>query len=174
MNGAEAYASWAAGEHAPSIWHAQSAALTLMYNAIDRELLSSTQWNYTVSNANDPMIGDGWNQEDLSIWSADQATNPNDPNSGGRGIEGFCRPYVRKAQGTIISQRFDRDSGTFDVQIDVDSGIDASTEIYIPNIQYRNGYNHDVADSGTVEASEQTLAILAKTSGPLSIRLTRR
>lgn len=174
MNGAEAYASWAAGEHAPSIWHAQSAALTLMYNAIDRELLSSTQWNYTVSNANDPMIGDGWNQEDLSIWSADQATNPNDPNSGGRGIEGFCRPYVRKAQGTIISQRFDRDSGTFDVQIDVDSGIDASTEIYIPNIQYRNGYDHDVADSGTVEASEQTLAILAKTSGPLSIRLTRR
>lgn len=174
MNDAEAYARWAAGERDPSIWQAQSTALTLMYNAIDRGLLSSTQWNYTVSNANDPMLGDGWNQEDLSIWSADQATDGDDPDSGGRGIEGFCRPYVRMAQGTIVGQRFDRESGLFEAEIDVDPSIRASTEIYVPDRQYPDGFDHDVTDSVTVEVAEQTLTVLTTKAGILSIRIERR
>lgn len=134
MNDADAYRRWAEGDHDPSVWHAQTTALELMYNAFDRLLLSSTQWNYTASNRNDPMIGDGWNQEDLSIWSADQVAGG--PGSGGRAVEGFCRPYVRSAQGTIVSQLFDRASGAFEAVVDVDPTIAAPTEIYAPTHIY--------------------------------------
>ena len=61
MNGASAYRAWAEGERSPKIWSAQVAALELMYDVFDELLLSSTQWNYTVSNRNDSMVGDGWN-----------------------------------------------------------------------------------------------------------------
>ena len=132
MNEAEAYARWAAGERDPSLWHAQAAALSLMYDALDQLLLSSTQWNYTVSNRNDPMIGDGWNQEDLSIWSADQSTDEADPDSGGRAVAGFSRPFVRAAQGDLLRQQWDWQSGVFECEIDADPDLAMPTEIYLP------------------------------------------
>ena len=55
-------------------------------------LMNSTQWNYTASNRNDQAVGDGWNQEDLSIYSIDQRSDPADINSGGRALKGFVRP----------------------------------------------------------------------------------
>jgi hypothetical protein len=174
MNGADAYARWAAGERDPSIWQAQSTALTLMYNAIDRELLSSTQWNYTVSNRNDTMLGDGWNQEDLSIWSADQVVDKADPDAGGRAIEGFCRPYVRAAQGTIVRQRFDRDSGRFEAEIDVDPSITAPSEIYVPRRQYPGGYDQVVSDGASIRRDDQLLHVSTTSPGTLLIRLERR
>ena len=79
-----------------------------MYSALDELLLHSTQWNYTASNRNDLRIGDGWNQEDLSIFSADQCLDPGDPDSGGRALEGFCRPFARRVQGRIRRMQFDR------------------------------------------------------------------
>lgn len=173
MNDAEAYRRWAEGDRDPAIWAAQTAALDLMYNALDQLLLSSTQWNYTVSNRNDPMIGDGWNQEDLSIWSVDQVTDANDPDSGGRGILGFCRPYVRAAQGTLVSHSFDSVTGQFDAVVDVDTNVDAPSEIYVPTIQYPNGY--EVAcNNATVHDDGQLLFIRATNAGPFSIQLTRR
>ena len=50
-----------------------------MYDALDELLLHSTQWNYTASNRNDLRIGDGWNQEDLSIFTRDQQDDPATP-----------------------------------------------------------------------------------------------
>jgi hypothetical protein len=143
-----------------------------MYNAFDRLLISSTQWNYTVSNRNDSMIGDGWNQEDLSIWSIDQSL-ADDPNSGGRAIEGFCRPYIRSAQGTIISQRFDRRTGLFLAEIQIDTRIDAPTEIYAPQVQYRSGCHCEVSQ-GDAEWRGQLLHVHAAIDGILSVRLERR
>ncbi|ESZ86679.1 MAG: hypothetical protein Q27BB25_12990 [Blastomonas sp. CACIA14H2] len=175
MNDAEAYHRWAAGERDPSIWHAQTTALDLMYNAFDRLLLSSTQWNYTVSNRNDPMVGDGWNQEDLSIWSLDQATNVNDPGSGGRAIEGFCRPYVRSAQGTLISQRFDRAKATFEVRIDVDPTLYAPTEIFVPQHIYQEEPRITLAASDVQWSPDQQLIkISANLCGILHIMIERR
>jgi len=84
--------------------------LDLMYNALDRHLLNCTLWNYTASNRNDAAIGDGWNQEDLSVFSRDQLSDANDVNSGGRALEGFVRPFVRACQGTLKEMRFDRAS----------------------------------------------------------------
>ena len=51
-NGA-AYAAWARGERGREVWSKQIVAQSLMYDALDRLLLSSTQWNYTASNRND-------------------------------------------------------------------------------------------------------------------------
>lgn len=173
MNGADAYRRWAAGERSPDIWEAQTTALNLMYNAFDRLLLSSMQWNYTVSNRNDPMIGDGWNQEDLSIWSLDQ-TVPDNPMSGGRAVEGFCRPYVRSAQGTIISQSFDRGSGMFDAVVEVDAAIPAPTEIFVPEAQYPLGFRCRVLPDVAVEHDGQLIRVKASGEGSIRITVERR
>lgn len=172
MNDAEAYHRWDSGERSASIWSAQTAALDLMYNALDRLLLSSTQWNYTASNRNDPMLGDGWNQEDLSIWSADQML-PGDPFSGGRAVEGFCRPYVRSAQGTLLEQRFDRETGVFEAEIAADPGIAGPTEVYVPAAQYPHGFSWDVMDEAEVEQDEQMLRIRMTSEGRLRLRIAR-
>lgn len=131
LNDGEAYRRWAAGERGPVVWAAHDAALSAMYDALDALLLSSTQWNYTASNRNDAMIGDGWNQEDLSIWSADQIDDPADLDAGARALAGFCRPYVRAAQGQLLAQRYD-ENNSFTCIIAVDGTIAAPTEIYVP------------------------------------------
>jgi hypothetical protein len=136
LNGGEAYDAWAKGVRDPSIWAAHEKALSLMYDAMDVLLISSTQWNYTASNRNDLRIGDGWNQEDLSIFSRDQQDGDAD---GGRGVRGFARPYVRAAQGVIAQQQFDWEAGAFSAEIDVDPAIDAPTEVVAPRAWYPDG-----------------------------------
>jgi hypothetical protein len=172
MNEAEAYQRWAAGERDSAVWEAQTTALELMYNALDALLLNSTQWNYTASNRNDPMIGDGWNQEDLSIWSTDQATEDTDPDSGGRAVEGFCRPYVTAAQGTIVHQSFDRASGVFEAEIEIDPAISAPTEVFVPRVQYPAGYAVTVSKGEVVE-HEGRILITAADQEPIHMRLER-
>ena len=133
LNGARAYSRWSEGNHSPNIWQAHICALTAMYDALDTLLLSSTQWNYTASNGNDPMIGDGWNQEDLSIWSADQVLHKSgsNPDAGARALEGFCRPFVRAAQGELLNQSWDG-LAVFECSIDIDENIISPTEIFVP------------------------------------------
>jgi hypothetical protein len=140
MNDAQAYEAWASGDRSTAIWGPQTTALDLMYNALDRLLLSSTQWNYTVSNRNDPMIGDGWNQEDLSVWSIDQVTDSEDPDAGGRAVHGFCRPYARAIQGTPVRQGFDSLSGHYQLELDANPAVTEPTEIYVPRLQFPSGY----------------------------------
>jgi hypothetical protein len=173
MNDADSYRLWADGDRRPEVWDSQATALELMYNALDRLLLSSTQWNYTVSNSNDPMIGDGWNQEDLSIWSADQATSDDDPNSGCRAVQGFCRPYVHAAQGRIVSQSFDRETGKFEAVIEPDLNISAPTEIYVPTVQYTDGYQSHVSSAAVVTQDRQILTMRAIGDQPFIIRIER-
>jgi hypothetical protein len=86
-----------------------------------------------VTNRNDPAIGDGWNQEDLSIWSADQADSDH-PDAGARALEGFCRPFVRAADGTIRSVRYALKSGRFEAIIEGPASGEA--EIYLPAFRY--------------------------------------
>lgn len=130
LDDGEAYKRWAAGERGKGPWSTHIQALSLMYNALDRLLLSSTQWNYTVSNRNDVAIGDGWNQEDLSIWSADQLDGDAD---GGRAVEGFSRPYVRRAPGRVLAQRYSAEQARFEAEIACFSGAAGQVEVYLPN-----------------------------------------
>ncbi len=130
------------GDRSAAPWEKHVIALDLMYNALDRHLLNCTLWNYTASNRNDAACGDGWNQEDLSVFSRDQRVDPNDINSGGRAAQGFVRPFVRACQGVLKEMRFDRESGEFSFMFDADASIDAPTEVYVPEVQYPNGFDY--------------------------------
>jgi hypothetical protein len=172
LNGGEAYRQWAEGERGAEIWSAHTAALTATYDALDALLLSSTQWNYTASNRNDPMVGDGWNQEDLSIWSPDQVEG-DDPDSGARALEGFCRGYAQAAQGTLVSQRWDRAAGVFDTTVDVDATIAAPTIIFLPAWMLADDLQ--VVDHGTAACSvvAGTVHIRCEESGMQRFRVER-
>ncbi len=173
LDGGVAYQAWADGDQSEAPWASHTTALDLMYNALDTLQIHSTHWNYTASNSNDLRIGDGWNQEDLSIYSADQATSPNDINSGGRALKGFVRPYMRACAGQPIAMRFDRRSGRCTIKFDADAG--GVSEIYVPDIQYPNG-NH-VAVEGDAAAvfnpKSQSLSVTAAKKGPVVVTLTR-
>lgn len=131
-----AYAAWRDGDRGDRPWRPHVDALTLMYEAFDELKLHATLWNYTASNRNDLAVGDGWNQEDLSIFSRDQQDPDADAPSGGRAVAGFCRPFVRFAQGRLIEMSFDARSCRLRVEIDVDGTIDADSEIYLPRLHF--------------------------------------
>ncbi|MFA6505367.1 MAG: cellulase family glycosylhydrolase [Treponemataceae bacterium] len=97
-------------------------ALSSYYDAVDENLLHSTIWNYSASNSN--KAGDGWNGEDLSIWSRD--------GGGPRAIDGWRRPYPIATAGIPLLLRWDRKAHRFEYRFRADPTIDAPTEIYAP------------------------------------------
>ncbi|MRR31823.1 hypothetical protein EG834_16160 [bacterium] len=149
---------------------AQIEAADSYYDALDEHMVHSTQWNYTADNSN--AWGDQWNQEDLSIFSRDQQTDPQDLDSGGRGLAGFVRPTLRACAGQPLLQRFERESGEFTLKIEADPELAAPTLLFVPRLQYPDGLDASVT-SGTVdydpltqemvwylhEAGEQTLTL---------------
>jgi hypothetical protein len=117
-------------------------ALSSYYDALDAHLVHSTLWNYTPDNTN--AWGDQWNQEDLSIYSVDQRTNPTDPDSGARALEGFCRPTMRACAGTPLHQEFQFESKYFTLDIDA-TGATPPTLVYLPKCQYPQGFHASVS-----------------------------
>jgi hypothetical protein len=169
----EAYAAWESGDRSSKPWRSHELALRLMYEAVDRLLISSTQWNYTASNRNAASSGDGWNQEDLSIYSRDQDTGPNDPDSGGRAVKGFSRPYARRVQGEPKSVHFDAATGIFTLTFAADSSIKQPTEIFVPTIQFANGVHIDAPGLKVLSNRQGIVELLAEASGEKVVRLTR-
>ena len=148
-------------------------ALDFLYNALDALHLSSAQWNYTASNSNDLAVGDGWNQEDLSIWSRDQQVDSQNIHSGGRALHGFVRPYAKAIAGTLQEISFERESRHFEMTYEA-VGNEA-TEVFLPAVQYPEGANLTV-DGGeaTYNGHTQMLAITALKDGPVTITITPR
>lgn len=172
LNHGEAFEAWARGERGEGVWTAHAQALSLMYDALDALKLSSTQWNYTASNRNDLRVGDGWNQEDLSIFSPDQidGDTPNDPDAGARALLGFCRPYAPLAQGTITTMRYADDR--FELALEADPAIDAPTEIYVPEARFPGGVTVTVSQATarwTHDRAAQKVLVWAAEAGPLAI-----
>ncbi|PQZ84780.1 endoglucanase [Brevundimonas sp. MYb46] len=175
LNHGEAFERWAEGERGAGVWRAHSQALGAMYDAMDGLLLSSTQWNYSATNANDLRIGDGWNQEDLSIFSRDQATTADDPASGSRALEGFSRPYVQRGQGVIAAMAFDAATARLTATIEVDAAVAEPTEIFAPSWRYPNGVKVRVsglAAHWSHDEGAQVVAVTASEAGSLQIELT--
>jgi hypothetical protein len=168
-----AYAAWASGDRSSKPWRSHELSLRLMYDAMDRLLISSTQWNYTAANRNDAATGDNWNQEDLSIYSRDQSSGPNDPNSGGRAVKGFCRPYARRVQGEPKEARFDARSATFALTFDAEPDLPAPTEIFVPLIHFPNGAKVDAPNCDAEWIGQTVLQIRARTRGPKTITVTQ-
>jgi hypothetical protein len=134
----------------------QVKALQRSMQAAEDNLLNYTLWNYTPDNIN--LRGDLWNDEDLSIYSPDQCTDPRDINSGGRALEAVVRPYPIAVAGELLKASFNPHTRVFRMIFRHDPEISAPTEIFVPNYHYPHGYLVRVSD-GQVETqhSKQTL-----------------
>ncbi len=130
MNNKQAYKS--------GNYSSQINALDMMYNALDDNLLGGTIWNYAADNNNEH--GDLWNGEDLSIFSRDQQTDPDDINSGGRALNAIVRPYAMAIAGTPLKMSFDLKSRTFVFRWQPDPDINAPTVIFVPRLHYSKEY----------------------------------
>ncbi len=153
-------------------WKIHVKALNNYYNGLDANLLHALQWNYTPDNTNE--WGDLWNLEDLSIFSRDQQVDPDDINSGGRAIKGFCRPRFIFCAGIPLKMEFKIKEGKFFFEFDGDSTIIAPTTLYIPNIQYPNGYEIEVSE-GEIQKEEdgQIVIVKIKEDGIHTVSVTR-
>ncbi|MDY6943761.1 MAG: cellulase family glycosylhydrolase [Pseudomonadota bacterium] len=174
MRGGKAYRAYAEGDRSSGPWREHIRALEIMYEALDASLLSATQWNYTASNRNDLAIGDGWNQEDLSIFSRDQQHDPANIDSGGRALDGFVRPYASRIQGRPLAMSFSRKKGLFTLEFDADAAIAQPTELFLPQRQFPKGYVVTAPGLEQVEAGDQWIRLLAKTSGRMHVTVKRR
>ena len=119
-------------------------AMDRTLRAMEDALVSYTLWNYTSDNTN--AHGDLWNDEDLSIFSRDQQTNPDDINSGGRALEAVVRPYAGKIAGEPLKMSFDIRRKRFEFEFRHHPAVDAPTEIFVPNFQYPNGIRVILSD----------------------------
>ena len=135
----------------------QVRALDASFQALEANLLNLTLWNYTADNTNER--GDMWNDEDLSIFSRDQRTDPDDVNSGGRALEAVVRPYARKIAGEPLRMAFDPEQRTFEFEFRHDPAVSASTEIFVPQTQYPDGYVVAVSD-GTYEVDRESQTLI--------------
>lgn len=134
----------------------QVIALQRSMQAVENNMLNYTLWNYTPDNTN--LHGDLWNDEDMSIYSADQRTNPRDINSGGRGLEAVVRPYPVATAGELLEACFNPYKRLFKMKFRHDPAISAPTEIFVPNYHYPHGYSLKVSDGRyEIQRSRQTL-----------------
>jgi hypothetical protein len=95
-----------------------------------------------------------------------------DGTDGGRGTDGFARPYVRAAQGTLVRQRFDRRHRIFEAVIDVDPAIAMPTEIATPLAAYPAYVAVEAPSTCRIETGKDGVRISAFTAGQISIRIS--
>ncbi|HWV60031.1 MAG TPA: cellulase family glycosylhydrolase [Sphingopyxis sp.] len=172
LDDGRAYRDWAEGGRDTSIWDDHSSALSLMYDAIDALRIHATQWNYTASNRNDAWVGDGWNQEDLSIFSCDQIGDAADLDGGARALAGFSRPFVRAAQGIVAHMRFDGETRSFAATIDVDPMISAPTIIHLPRHVFGGDFRIEIDEKVATwqfDARNRLLMVHGLVAGTLPI-----
>ena len=117
------------------------------------------------------------NQEDLSIYSEDQATTPEDPWSGGRALLGCVRPHPYVVQGEVLSMRFKRLAGKFVCTIRSPPVLVAGspeavgTIFYIPQLQFPGGFVASVAGdpNAVVVADEAAQRLIVAASLPNNV-----
>lgn len=134
----------------------QAEAIQRSMQAVEDNLLDHTLWNYTPDNNN--LHGDQWNDEDFSVYSPDQCSDPRDINSGGRALEAVVRPYPVATSGELLTSSFDPRKRVYRIRFKHDKAISEPTEIFIPNFQYPHGYTVKVSDGRyEVRLSDQIL-----------------
>jgi len=116
----------------------QEALMDRSLCAVESSLCSATIWNYTASNTNER--GDGWNGEDLSIWSADQGRDTRVLDRGGRALSAVVRPYPVATAGEPMRLSFDIYRRVLRFTFRHDPGVIESTDIFVPPSRYPFGY----------------------------------
>ena len=135
----------------------QIKALDRSMKALEANLFSYTIWNYTADNSNER--GDKWNDEDFSLFSPDQQTDPTDIHSGGRALKAFLRPFPLITSGTPLKLHFDLRTRTFEYSFIANSKIKQVSEIYVPEFQYPYGYIVDLS-AGSYEKVQEDQKLL--------------
>ncbi len=134
-------------------------ALERTMGVLEANLASFTLWNYTPEHTR--AQGDGWNGEDLSVYSEEARTHPSDLHSGGRALPALVRPHARKVAGTARFMRFDSADAerTFVFAFTHAEGIAQPTEIFVPFYQYPHGAVEVSVSDGTytLDTALQTL-----------------
>ncbi|HVP29198.1 MAG TPA: cellulase family glycosylhydrolase [Myxococcota bacterium] len=165
MNAGEAYRSGDYRKH--------ELVLDATYRALDETFLSSTQWNYTADNSH--AHGDGWNREDLSIFSPDDVRDPTDLDSGGRATRAFVRPYGMRFAGQPLRMAFDLVTGRFELELESDAAQRAPTLVHVPRLHY-GAAPRVVVSAGIVRHDARVQRLEWDTrgvAGPVSLRLER-
>ena len=135
----------------------QIEALDGYYAAVEANLIHCTQWNYTADNTHE--FGDGWNAEDLSIYSPDDRRFSSDAGSvhaGGRALAAIVRPYPRATAGEPLRLAYSLASRVFSFELRADPHISAPTEIFVPHYPYgsRDGFVVE-ADGGEITTQHE-------------------
>ena len=144
-------------------FNTQILAMNTTMQALDQALLSGIIWNYTSDNTN--AHGDGWNGEDLSIFSRDQIAQGHhrDVFGGGRALQAIVRPYACRCAGTPLEMKFDMYTRTFFFKFRHDESLEnVPTVIFLPLYQYPIMPEITVSDGKyCVHAIQQTLEYYA-------------
>jgi hypothetical protein len=148
----------------------QIRALDATMTALERNFASFTLWNYTADNSN--ARGDQWNDEDLSLFSRDQMTGSGSVHDGGRALKAAVRPYPRKISGESVSMSFDIRKAAFEFTFRHADGVDAPTEIFVPKVQYPQGFSVEVSD-GTFELDNLNQTLYYKHTNAQKIHTIR-
>ena len=128
-------------------------ALDRTMGSLDIAKVSFTVWCYQPDNTN--RHGDGWNGEDLSLFSRDQVVpgKENDLFAGGRSLLAAIRPYPCRVAGDVDHFAFSlyRKDRKFDLVFHADPNLTTKeTEIFVPKYQYPHGIDVSIKKgSGT-------------------------
>jgi len=138
-------------------------ALNRSMSAMEEAKVSYTIWCYQPDNTN--KYGDGWNGEDLSLFSKDQVVAGDEDNlfAGGRSLQAAIRPYPFKVAGHINHFSFSlyRKDRRFSLKFKADHNLETNeTVIFLPKYQYPHGVNVTVKKGGglyKIDWDSQTL-----------------
>ncbi|KAF9964996.1 hypothetical protein BGZ70_005579 [Mortierella alpina] len=101
-------------KQSPEVSRQFEQAFDNILQGLDQTLAHYTLWNYSIEN--EAAYGDGWNGENLSLFSADAhgvGLVERGLDRGGRAIEQFCRPYPIVTVGQPVAVSFDRHAKVF-------------------------------------------------------------
>jgi len=134
----------------------QARGLAAYYDALDANLLGGALWNYTADNTR--VDGDGWNNEDFSVYcrghgDAGAAGEDGIPDeAGGRAVAGFCRPYATRIPGVPLLMRYEAGRRRFTLTYRSDPATGSipaargDVEVFIPRHLAGGGLRVRVSD----------------------------
>ncbi|TPX37083.1 hypothetical protein SmJEL517_g01095 [Synchytrium microbalum] len=127
------------------------------FKAIEENLLNVTWWVYVPDHLG-RQDGDGWNDEDFSIYSPGTPTVPgpytwSKLDVGGRCLPALVRPYPTRTPGTPLEIKFDYKKQIFRFRFVREAGATSPPhcEVYLPEIHFPANTISVSGSSGTFE-----------------------
>ncbi|OCF33707.1 cytoplasmic protein [Kwoniella heveanensis BCC8398] len=145
-------------------WKWQEKMMDAVISAMEAAQVGFNLWTYNPANRDD--IGDDWNAENFSWYSADnrskalkKAENTTDLDAGSRLLNVIVRPYAAATAGTPLSTTFDHETAEFSYRFSTpvrvttaEPEISEVTEIFIPRRVYQEGsFDWTVSIGGKVQ-----------------------